>query len=225
MKNAYHEMGSLARRLFQNSFLWPPLRAAKDVLDGVLWCLTGNPIPPPPIIKRRLVTRTGALYGCRTLVETGTFLGDMAFAQRHKYFQIISIELQPELFTRATARLKRYPNIQILEGDSSTVLPAILETLPGPVLFWLDAHYSGGITAKGPLETPIHAELSTILSQSNLHRVILIDDARCFDGSSDYPTLNQLRHQVSQHPEFEMTVAEDIIRILPRTPPATMPGN
>jgi hypothetical protein len=139
----------------------------------------------------------------------------MIFAQKGHFAKIISIELQPALFNCASTRFSAYKHIEIVQGDSATVLPNILRTLPRPALFWLDAHYSGGIMGRGNLETPISVELNAIFSDKGKRPAILIDDARCFDGTADYPTLDMLRRVVSVHADLEMTVATDIIRILP----------
>ena len=54
------------------------------------------------------------------------------------------------------------PHVTIFQGDSATVLPKLLATIQEPCLFWLDGHYSGGITALGKSITPILDELQTI---------------------------------------------------------------
>ena len=83
-----------------------------------------------------------------------------------------------------------------------------------PCLFWLDGHYSEGITAKGQLNTPILAELNHILNHSIKDHVILIDDARCFNGLDDYPTIDELKKIiVDKKPALQFSVADDIIRI------------
>jgi hypothetical protein len=61
-----------------------------------------------------------------------------------------------------------------------------------PALFYLDGHYSGGITARAAKDTPIYEELSHIFEHDPRH-VIVIDDARCFGRDPDYPSLHELR--------------------------------
>jgi hypothetical protein len=70
--------------------------------------------------------------------------------------------------------------------------------MSGAVNFWLDGHYSGGITHQGPTDCPICAELEAI--EKNLSHfaavTVLIDDIRCFDPSipeyADYPDVDYL---------------------------------
>jgi hypothetical protein len=52
-------------------------------------------------------------------------------------------------------------------------------------LFWLDGHFCGGVSAHGDKGTPILEELNLILSHRVKEHVILIDDARLFNGTFD----------------------------------------
>jgi len=81
-------------------------------------------------------------------------------------------------------------------------------------LFWLDAHWSGGSTAKGELETPIMQEIECILAHPlSARHVLLIDDARCFVGQNDYPSLETLRKRIlAAHADWLFEVQNDIIR-------------
>jgi len=85
------------------------------------------------------------------------------------------------------------------------------------VLFWLDAHYSRGITARGNRDTPIWQELQTILSHPVKRHVVLIDDARCFNGTNDYPTIEEIRDLlVKRAPHYSIETKKDIVRIFPK---------
>jgi hypothetical protein len=65
------------------------------------------------------------------------------------------------------------------------------------------------------LETPISNEVQAILEHRVKGHVILIDDARNFDGSHDYPDLSDLRSSVvSKYPQATFEVADDVIRIM-----------
>jgi hypothetical protein len=153
-------------------------------------------MPAPPEVKRATLRR--AHIPGATWVETGTFLGDTteflsAFARR-----VITIEPGPSLALAARDRFAGRTDISVIEGLSEDVLPTIVSELEGPVCFWLDGHWSSGVTYQGPRETPIREELSAI--ESHLDRLgvvtIAIDDVRCFDPAqsefASYPTRSWL---------------------------------
>lgn len=179
------------------------------------WRRSGSPVPPPHLYKQKLLTSYASRYRLSTLVETGTYLGDMVFSLRKRFKTIISIELSSELCVRAQQRLREFPHVSIIEGDSSEVLPDILDGLKVPTLFWLDGHYSAGNTALGERETPVSAEMEAILNHPVPGHVVLIDDARNFDGTHDYPTLSSLRDYVhGAYPKADFSVKDDVIRIV-----------
>lgn len=152
-------------------------RSAEEYVE---WMNRGKPSPPPHIVKQLVVKKAQKDAGFSTLVETGTYYGDMIYAQLDNFSRIYSIELSERLYRKAKRRFKKNESVTLLHGDSSEVLREIVPTFKEPVLFWLDGHYSGGITAQGKLDTPIWEELTTIL-QSGVRHMILIDDARCFE--------------------------------------------
>ncbi len=153
----------------------------------------------------------------QNLVETGTYRGDMIEACKDRFNKIYSIEIDPELWRQAKERFLKYPHVNILQGDSADVLPQILQKIEGPCVFWLDGHYSGGVTGKGERETPIVSELGHI-RRHNQPDVILIDDARLFNGTHDYPEISELRGKVLElWPENVFEVSDDVIRIYPGT--------
>ena len=204
----------------------PPYRLSERLLHRVqrrlearaqiqAWRRSGSPVPPPHVYKQKVLSRYASRYQLSTLVETGTYLGDMIFCMRKRFNTIISIELSRELCERAQQRLRDFPNISVIHGDSSQVLPEVLEDLRVPTLFWLDGHYSAGNTALGELETPVSAEVDAILNHPVKGHVILINDARNFDGTHDYPTLSELRNYViGAFPKADFSVKDDIIRIV-----------
>jgi hypothetical protein len=177
------------------------------------WIRAGRPAPAPPAVKQRIVADQGKLSGADCLIETGTYRGDMVFAQRRRFRRIFTIELDDHLFERAVKRFRAEGHIVVLHGDSGQVLPTLLESIRWPCLFWLDGHFSGGVTARGDLETPVVLELEAILRHRIPGHVVLIDDARCF-GAGDYPSIDALRRQVvAARPDWSLDVRDDVIRI------------
>ena len=190
------------------------LKLRRDVEARRAWEKQGRPSPPPHIIKEELIRDYANNFNTQILIETGTYLGDMVHALRKTFSQIISFELDQTLAAEARERFANDTHIQIIQGDSGKLLSEHLANINEPCLFWLDGHYSGGITAKGTLETPIKNELTAILSHPIDGHVILIDDARCFTGENDYPTLQELKSFVAaRKPDHKFSVEHDVIRI------------
>lgn len=178
------------------------------------WENKGCPLPTPHIVKQLVIKSYQETNNVDTLIETGTYLGDMVYAQRKTFKNIYSIELSKQLHERAVKRFKKYSSIEILQGDSGVVLDSIIKNLNNKSIFWLDGHYSGGFTAKGSTECPIIEELNTIF-KSKYEHIILIDDAREFNGENDYPSIKELESLIrnSGFPNSSLTIQDDIIRI------------
>jgi len=199
------------------NYLWNLRQNMRNRKGLKVWEASGRPAPPPHPVKQSILNAYTAAFHTGTLIETGTFLGQMVEAMRPRYKQIYSIELSADLATAAQRRFRAYPQIHIVQGDSGERMPEILSQITSPCLFWLDGHYSGGFTAKGALDTPVTKEVETILAHSNKDHVILIDDARCFDGTEGYPTIAELRALFAERrPDYGFSVANDVIRIHPK---------
>lgn len=187
------------------------LSQTKELKD---WMHSGKPIPPPHMVKQLTITEYQRKYNIQTLVETGTYLGDMIVAQLDNFQKIISIELDNKLYHRAVKRFEGCTKVNIIHGDSGEVLQTIVFDIKTPAIFWLDGHYSGGDTAKGEKKCPIYNELAVIL-QSPINHILLIDDARLFVGKDDYPTIHELSDFIfSQKNNITIEVKDDIIRVV-----------
>jgi len=190
------------------------LKLRRDLEARRAWEKQGRPSPPPHVVKEELIRDYAKKFHTNILIETGTYLGDMVHAMKKSFSRIISFELDQTLAAQAQNRFAKDDYIEIVQGDSGKLLGDLLATINEACLFWLDGHYSGGITAKGALETPIKNELIAILSHPVDGHVILIDDARCFTGENDYPTLDELRNFVAERkPDYKFSVKHDCIRI------------
>jgi len=188
----------------------------KGQAEVLKWRLRGMPLPPPHAVKVEVISQAARQFGCKTLVETGTYLGDMIARTRHLFDRLYTIEVDARLHANACARFSADPAVTVVLGDSAHELPKILERLTSPAVFWLDGHYSGGETGKGDLDTPIQIEVELILKHPVPGHVILVDDARLFDGSNDYPTLDGFRKQLERlNGSYSFSVASDIIRFVP----------
>jgi hypothetical protein len=177
------------------------------------WRLAGRPVPAPHIVKQRVLMQYQKRYGLRTLVETGTFTGEMVHAMSRRFDRIHSIELSRPLYDAAVSRFAGRPHVCVHFGDSGSVLPGLLPELHEPALFWLDGHFMGGATGRGSLDTPISDELTAILRHGVRGHVVLVDDARLFDGTAGYPALPELCARIArERPNARIEVADDIIR-------------
>lgn len=177
------------------------------------WNESGCPVPPPHIVKQMTIREYQEKYRYLILVESGTYLGDMVEAQKKRFKKIYSIELGVDLYDKAKKRFKKKKNITIMQGDSGKVLPKILAEINEPAIFWLDGHYSAGITARGDKDCPIFEELEAIFKSKKFNHVLLIDDARCFTGIGDYPSIDKLTEFIKRKNEkYQIEVINDIIR-------------
>jgi hypothetical protein len=180
------------------------------------WHQSGWESPLPNLLKHSILVRYARLHQLTTLVETGTYLGDTPWELRKTFAEIHTIELSPVLSRLAKERFKRLPHILVHEGDSARTLPELLKHLTRPTLFWLDGHFSGGITAQGEVSTPICDEVLAVAKQCPVRFVVLIDDARSFGSEVGYPSLDLFKERISTWlPEAVVSVENDIIAIVP----------
>lgn len=206
---------NMAKRLLKETFIYSFWREYREIRDYWRWLKNGMPAPPPHGIKQGVVKEYAKTYNCRLFFETGTYLGDMIQAVKDDFKYIYSVELSEQLYRQAQLRFKNNNNITLLQGDSGKVIREILKQIRESCLFWLDAHYSGGITATGNKHSPIIEEINTILKHSIKNHVILIDDARMFVGKDGYPELSEVKETVAMlRPELKIAVEKDIIRIV-----------
>src|ERR1041384_4254712 len=83
-------------------------------------------------------------------IETGTYLGDGVKAAIAAGFATIrSVELSDDLYEKNVRRFAANSQVKIFHGSSETQLWNMIADIKEPATFWLDAHYSGGITVKG----------------------------------------------------------------------------
>jgi hypothetical protein len=180
-----------------------------------LWIKNGRTGAAPDILKEETIRQYAKDRHARILVETGTYRGDTLAAVKGAFDELYSIELSQDLYRRALRRFRKEPKIHLLYGDSASVLPELLRSLTSPAVFWLDAHFSSGVTARGLLDTPIWSELSAILSHDVMGHTVLIDDARHFSPAYGYPSIEELEEHVHRlAPSRDIQVRDDIIRIV-----------
>lgn len=146
-------------------------------------------VPLPDATKRTFVKNAQSVLNYPTFVETGTFRGDMSLHASRLFSSVHTIELSEALADYASQRFAAMDNITLYRGDSGMILASVLKTIDTSCIFWLDAHYCGGITARAERDTPILAELEAIAQHHVRPHAVLIDDARVFGTDQAYPTL------------------------------------
>ena len=165
--------------------LWKKFRRFRD------WESRGYSLPAPRDVKEAVILRNGIAGG--TWIETGTHLGDTAELLATLADRVHTIEPAEELFKKAQTRLRHLRHVTVHFGTSEDTLETILRQTLGNVTFWLDGHYSAGVTFKGKADTPILEELNLIAQYRSQFQglAVLIDDARCFNPKfpefADYP--------------------------------------
>lgn len=165
------------------------------MFDHIRWQLRQFAPESPLHIKQASLLRNSIHNG--VWIETGTLFGQTTKFLSKRSKKIISIEPEPLLYSMAKKYFASNNNVQIINGTSESILPNLLPTLSGDINFWLDGHYSSGVTYKGIQDTPIVDELSIISKNiKNFNNVcIFIDDVRCFNESSNmsnYPSIDYL---------------------------------
>ena len=168
--------------------------------------------PLPGLLKRQIIHAELVRTHADILVETGTYMGDTPWYFRKKLAKIYTIEVEPSLARVAMDRFRNWGNVRVITGDSPSVFPTILPSLEGRVLFWLDGHYSAGITGKGAKECPLFDELEMIYKHCQCPKTILIDDFRLFGSDKAYPSIGELREYLRQY-DMDIRWANDIIHV------------
>jgi hypothetical protein len=166
----------------------------------------------PQLVKEEVFIK----YGIQDSqwVETGTYLGTTTRFLSDRFPSVHSIEPGLDLFKQAVERFKGR-NVKLYNDVSENVFPELLPTLSGDINFWLDGHYSAGVTFKGDKDCPVEDELNAISENLSLlsNVTILIDDVRCFlptsDGYNEYPSLDYLVDWAREH-RFNWLIVHDI---------------
>jgi hypothetical protein len=198
--------------LLQRTPLYGAYKALGHYPDYWYWILRGRPARSPHLLKQKIVREYGEKFGLHTLVETGTYYGEMVAAMKNHFDRIYSIEYVQELASRATRKFACDEHVRIFCGDSRLVMPEVLALLEGPALFWLDAGYYGWVGIRTN-EQRLSAELEMILGDRFRH-VILLDDARGLIGRDGIPSVADVKSYVeSTFPQRSVEVEYDIMRI------------
>jgi hypothetical protein len=212
MPRSPHPIRSLLKQLP----VYAAFKQAGHYPDYWWWKLRGEPRRIPHLLKQRAVLEYARSFQLSTLVETGTYYGEMVAAVSGRFRRIYSIELNPELARRAQRRFSGQSHVTIIEGDSQSVVPKLLQKIEERCLFWLDAGYCGWV---GKIGDPhrLGSEFKAILDDRRYDHIVLMDDADGVNGEGGSPTLPELIASIeSSYPSRQVEVSRNIIRITPR---------
>ena len=181
--------------------------------DYWYWLLRGRPTRIPHIVKQRTVEEFGKRYKLKTLIETGTYYGEMVGGLKHDFARIVSIEFDPTLAAAAKRRFESLAHIEILQGSSEVMVQQVLHTLTEPALFWLDAGYflwAGEHKTTDRLMT----ELDSIFRHRIPSHAVLVDDVVSWSGRDGTPEVTELEREIKRkYPERKITVESGLMCI------------
>lgn len=179
-------------------------------------------------LSTEIIRPLSKIVGAQLFIETGTYLGDTTASMRELFDRVVSIELSEELYTAAKKRFEGDANVVLLQGNSPDRLQDALNLAGGqPSLIWLDAHWSGGATAKADENTPIMTELQVIEKKGSGQDVILVDDIRYFidlpkgfdvhEANAGYPRLTALVDIIHRmRGDYGVAIIGDVLLAMPK---------
>ncbi|HEB41455.1 MAG TPA: hypothetical protein ENI08_00355 [Candidatus Dependentiae bacterium] len=158
-------------------------------------------------VKKEFFQKMVTFFNPTIFIETGTYLGNTTLNAIEFFKEIHTIELSMPLYQKASERFKNVENITTYHGDSSEVLKQVLPKMHGKILFWLDAHCSGGITVGD--KNPLIDEIRAIKMNKIKNAIILIDDIRGW-------VMNKIRDAIfTINPEYIFCIFGDIAMAFP----------
>lgn len=159
-------------------------------------------------IKKHLA---GGYDDIQIAVETGTLFGDSTKEMSIHFPTVHTIELNDELYQKATTRFAETDGVHCHHGNSGDILQSLVEKLDGPAIFYLDAHWSGdtktdwknslwkgysvdrakvntafiGDNPTSEAQVPLAEELTHIMEKFSHKCVIYVDDIDKFGDSGE----------------------------------------
>jgi hypothetical protein len=158
----------------------------KNIINGVL-------NQPKYINKSLLAAMIGLKFHKKFFVETGTYIGQSTYNIQNLFLKLYTCEASKDLYKAAKNLflLTKSNNIKIYLSDSRSFLNSLNKTIANNSVFFLDAHYSTGITSKEYGTCPLIDELQIIINKTS-NAVVVVDDIRTMNGKNGYPNLNEI---------------------------------
>ena len=128
-------------------------------------------------------------------VETGTFRAVTISTMEPYFNKLFTIEVAEPLWKAAKTKYQKKSKINFILGDSSKEIPKLIKNeLDKPTIFFLDGHYSAGVTGYAEKHVPLYEELTSIINDFKSEAIIIIDDIRIFgkldSGICDWRDIN-----------------------------------
>ncbi len=173
-------------------------------------------------VDLKLASDLRNLLGLRRAVETGTFRGGTARSLATVFDDVVTIELSPELHRAAELALRDASRVRALQGHSALRLAELTDPA-APTLYYLDGHWSGGVTGGVEDECPVLAELAA-MGDGCSDDCIIVDDARLFTSAppaphraEQWPTLMEVIDAIRErHPSHLVTLLNDQVVATPQ---------
>ena len=185
-----------------------------------------------PNIQRdaeRLILDIREEFDVPYFVETGTNVGQTAEWASEHFDQVITIEMDDDLYEQARDQRGHIENIEFVKGKSQEELRTIVPELDSTAVFHLDAHCGGkwAATAGESRERelppcPVLEEIETLADSEHTHYVF-IDDARVFTSPrrepfdmDAWPNIQAVIHKLEAvDPGYEVLIYKDEIIAVP----------
>jgi len=150
----------------------------------------------------------------KIFVETGTAYGQTLQEIQPYFKKIFTVEISEKLWEWLQPQIQQFENVEHVLGDSLIEIPKFLETLhkDDKVFFWLDAHWSQGLSSKNDLDCPLIEECVIIDKQYKADiGLVVIDDVRMFGthNNEDWTEITNDAVQ-SSFKNFKILVSEEI---------------
>tara|TARA_Y100000401_G_scaffold79227_1_gene64759 strand:- start:606 stop:1175 length:570 start_codon:yes stop_codon:yes gene_type:complete len=150
----------------------------------------------------------------KIFVETGTAYGQTLVEVQPYFEKIFTVEISKKLWEFLNPQISHVDNIEHVNGDSLVEIPKFLKKLTDKdkVFFWLDAHWSQGLSDKNHLDVPLIEECVIIDQEYKSDTaIVVIDDVRMFETNINedwsYVTIDAVK---SSFKNFDILISEEV---------------
>lgn len=173
---------------------------------------------PPEMYKRKFIKKILARYKFDNAIETGAYLGQTTKVIS-KSVAVTTIEIDPNLNVYLKSKFRKSP-VSVLHGDSAKLFQSLIKEKDYSTFFYLDSHFSGGITSQGQSVTTLKDEILGLRDFKGLNKsLILIDDVISLNGINDYPEREFIVNFASDHNLYLSTILPNSIILFGRDLP------